>query len=192
MIESRTPHPVAVDGLTGGALWRRQALRVVPAAPVGAGRSAVPGMSAAPGHVRIRPDRTFAQHGLLGRPHTLVVTVGVEHWDVEHGGASGIDVTFDVPAACLAHDSASAAGWCEPADGWSFTITALDDRATVALTHHGRVPAGGLAEATFQLTLAERAELTDGLTLQMSSRASGVGQRSQASAVTIPVDRLAL
>ncbi|WP_062136351.1 hypothetical protein [Demequina aestuarii] len=193
MIESRTPQPASVDGLTGGALWRRQSLRVVrSAAAEGAGHSAGLGISVGPGSVRIRRDRTFAQHGLLGRPHTLVVTVGVENGGADAGEVSGIDVTFDIPGACLAEDSASAAGWCEPADGWSFTVTSFDDRATIALTHHGLVTVGGVAEATFQLSLARHAQLMEGLTLRASSRTHGADQQSQASALTLPVERLAL
>lgn len=206
MIDSRMPQPP--EGFTGGAAWRSQALRVVQAPTIEGGATAVANPpaphGAAPvdysptpidvaptgerGGALLRPDRTFAQHGLLGAPDALVIHVGVEGIG---SGAFDIEVAFAVREVRDSIECEASAGWYEPSEGWSYTVRCIEGRALVILAYEGFLADGEVAEATFRMTLARRVDLSNGLLLRTSAlthEATG----AQANDLAIPVERLGL
>ncbi|MFW2512310.1 hypothetical protein ACNI3K_00855 [Demequina sp. SO4-13] len=186
MIESRIYKREAELGLTGGALRRRQALRVV--------RDGTITPAATPDSIqlRLRADGTFAQHGVLGSPDALVVRVVVENTGAQPVAVRDVDVAFDLSGAHVAIDTGAGAGWRGPAEGWSFTLTRIGVRVAVALLHRGPIEPGATAEATFQLNMTPEARLAEGLTLRASGHADGQPSGSWSSEITFPVERLTL
>ncbi len=141
-----------------------------------------------PGRASLRPDRTFAQHGLLGAPDALVVRVGVESVG---SGAFDIEVAFAVPDIRDSVVCESSAGWYEPSGGWEYSVRCHDGRAIVVLSHHGYLLAGDVAEATFRMTLAKRVDLSNGLLVRTSARTQE-SEGTQAHDLIVPVERLSL
>lgn len=172
MIESRTAQ-ASVDGLTGGALWRCQALRVV---------------HAEPGRGRLVAERTFAQHGLLGSPHTLAVTVALAPAEGSPGAVASADVRFDLPVRWLAAEPD--ARWLDTSVGWDFALTSDGHTATIVLSYRGSVGPHSVTESTFGLALTSDADLTGRLTLATSSPQRDTAYGQWTSPVAIAVDRL--
>ncbi|MFW7413848.1 hypothetical protein [Demequina sp. SO4-18] len=192
MIESRISKREAELGLTGGALLRRRALRVVrdgTVKPLDADAPAAdPAADPEAGQVRLSASRTFAQHGVLGSPDCLVVRVVVENAGAR-AAHSDVDVAFDVPGACAACESDAAAGWLGEADGWSFTVSRIGERMAVTLVHRGAIAPGATAEATFRLRMAPDAPHVSGLSLRASGHVGGQDD-GWSSDLKVPVERL--
>ena len=114
-----------------GAAWRQQALRVIQRAP-GASLSTLPAGAAA-----LLPGRTFAQHGVLGDPHSLVLAFAVENRGVGSAPLVEVSVSFAVPGALFASDGSVTAGWQEGGQQWSAAVGRIGDTAQVGLSHRG-------------------------------------------------------
>lgn|GEM_PF-6173143 len=169
-----------------GAAWRQQALKVV-RAPA----SAAAMMPA--GTVMLVPDRTFAQHGILGDPDALVLSFEIVN--AGRGAAPLVDiaVSFAVPAAHFAGDDGLDAGWHEGGEGWTFGAVRVGDTAQVTLSTSESVRDGAAVRGAFRVRMRADADLRH---LPLEVVATGYvdvpDRPARGSALAVPVERLDL
>lgn len=188
MTPEEAPLHESTDGAPtlAGAAWRQQALRVV--------RTPENAVSALPtGTVTLVPERTFAQHGVLGDPDALVLSFEIVN--AGRGVAPLVDVavSFAVPAILFDEDDVIDARWQEGGEGWTVAVARIGDTAQITLSARELVRDGGVVSGAFRVRLRAAADLRR---LPLEVVASGYvnvpDRPARGSALAVPVERLEL
>lgn len=168
-----------------GAAWRQQALRVIQRTPDASLTSQPTGIAA------LLRGRTFAQHGLLGDPHSLVLAFAVENRGEGSAPLVEVSVSFAVPGAVFASDGSVTAAWLEGGQQWSPAVGRIGDTAQVGLSHRGTLMGGESLGGAFRIRLRPGTDLS--LT-PIEVTASGYAQMPDRpvtpSALALNVERL--
>ena len=137
-----------------GAAWRQQSLRVVQRTPQREPAPLPVGIAA------LLPWRTFAQHGLLGDPHSLVIAFEVENRGVGVAPLVDLSVAFAVPEVLLASDGSVETAWQDGGRGWSTAVGRIGDTAQVSLAYGTPLAEGDVVGATFRIRLRPDTDLS--------------------------------
>jgi hypothetical protein len=168
---------------SAGAAWRQQALRVVRRAPEAA-------MSMMPlGAVELLPERTFAQHGVLGDPQVLVVAFAVHNRGADVAPLADVAVSFAVPAAAFDALDRVQAGW-QDGFGWSFVTSRVGDVAQITLHSSELLRDGASTGATFWVRVQPGADVSAPLLLHATGHAEAPHRPAAPSSLQVPVERL--
>ncbi|WP_084104827.1 hypothetical protein [Demequina sp. NBRC 110056] len=170
------------EPLSPAAAWRQKAIRVVRSA-------AGPAVSElALGTVRLRPDATFAQHGMLGAKDALMIHVGVQNEGNDVAPLPEIDVTFEIPDAQFDESGTVRAGWITRESEWTFSAARIVSTAAISLSFRGLLGSGATAEAVLGVLLAPDARPAP-IELWAHGRVAP-DRLAQSTSLTIPVTRI--
>ncbi|WP_084039220.1 hypothetical protein [Demequina sp. NBRC 110053] len=171
------------DPLSPAATLRQQAVRVV--------RShAGPAVPARPlGTVRLRPDATFAQHGMLGAKHALLIHVGVQNDGVDVAPLPEVDIAFEIRDAQFDESGVANAGWITREAHWTFSAARIVSTAAITLSYRGMLGAGSTAEAVLGVMLEPDARPAP-IELWAHGR-TGPDTLAASTSLTVPVSRIA-
>ncbi|MFV0633685.1 hypothetical protein [Demequina sp.] len=161
------------------AQWRQQAIRVVRSTPG-------PAMSALdPGTVRLVREESFAQHGVLGQPRALVVSLMILNEGSAVAPLESVRVTFEVPGVTFDDTGKAHAGWLSQTPGWTFEALRIDTDAAVTLSYDGAIEAQGSTEVVLGLGLTSDTAPSR-LEIRAHGRATG-NRPALSSSLVLPV-----